>query len=163
MPAEVPVLNRLTSQNKAQGGYSSFKVIRSWASENNSVYPEGNRSPDLYSFNPCWKNQQERNSSFNACILLTITSAILLSGTDSQSTVAPPTRIQCCAMLLMVGRSAQAIGHPQTRIAISHRFAVWSVTSPQSGGSNFSISRTNPERLIWGLQPPQYLMPIRPI
>jgi hypothetical protein len=100
---------------------------------------------------------------FNSCIFRTMTQAILSSGTGSKSTVSPPTRIQCRDMFLAAGRSAQAIGQPQTKIAISHRLDGRSVVNLQPGGSNFSISLTNPDRSICGLQPPQYFTPIKPM
>ena len=96
-------------------------------------------------------------------ILAMMTDAISSSCMKSRSTVGPPTRIQRVERSRTSGLSAQAIGHPHTSIPISHGVDDISVTSRKPGWSNFSISRTNPDRSIRGLQPPQYFMPISPM
>jgi len=97
---------------------------------------------------------------FNVFIFRAMATAILSSGTSSRSTVAPLTRIQCRDIFLVAGRSAQAIGHPQTKIAISQPPGGRSVVNLQPGSSKFSISFTSPARSMCGLQPPQYFTPI---
>ncbi len=95
-------------------------------------------------------------------IFRTMEDAISPISMESRSTDAPPTRIHRLEMPLMLALSAQAIGHPHTSIPIFHGDGVISVASRKLGGSNFSMSRTNPWRSIRGLQPPQYLIPIVP-